>query len=106
MRHQRADSDIGIYGTPVNDAPASSLPGCSAGLDWNCPFVNFALDEFLQVLRRPSNRCDRFGTIALYPRPYFRSIYRRNDCIVEPLDNSRGCALGGEECKPSFAFEI
>src|SRR6266568_6969384 len=83
-----------------------SLPGHAGGLDRGRPFLDLALDEFLQVPRRPALGRDQIAADLSQPRLHGGSCHRRDGRVMELLDDRRGSALGQEECQPVVGCEI
>src|SRR5262245_14399371 len=82
------------------------LPCHAGSLDRDRPFLDFARDEFLQVVRRPTLGRDRI--VADVPQPLLHGghIHGRNSGIVQLLNNRRRRALGHEEREPRRGVEV
>jgi hypothetical protein len=95
MRYQRGEP-----------ARVGSFDQYTGFLDWHCPFLDFACQEFLQVFRRStfgSNNCGRQSSKALL---HGESIQRCNGRLIELADDWLWCALRHEEAIAVGRLEI
>src|SRR5215475_16124740 len=76
------------------------------GPDHRSAFIDFCLDEFLQVLWRAALRRRHVSADLLEALPHHRGLNRRYGCSIEPLyDRSRG-APRQEQGIPDRGVEI
>src|SRR5437868_4363678 len=82
-------------------APPRSIHRQTTRLDWNGPLLDFALDEFLQVLRRPALGFDHSCTDLLQALLHRWRFHRLEGGVVQLLYDRRGRTLRQKKRVPS-----
>src|SRR5712671_782289 len=77
----------------------------SASLDGASPFLDFPLDEFLQIFRRAPVGRHEFGTDLLQFSSHARRLHDTDSGVVQPFDDRSRRTLGQEEAIPEEGFE-
>src|SRR5438132_8337889 len=115
MRTPQSQYNCGImiYWMPAfrgHDRPAfnalSSIHAHAGGLDGASPFLDLALDEFLQILRRPASRRYHARDDVLEALLHHCVIHGGQRCSAKFLHDGSWGALGEKNGKPDLGFEI
>src|SRR5262249_61343601 len=108
--HPRLRSGFAVKTWMAGQSPAMTaemlIHGNAACLDRSGPFLDFALDEFLQIVRRSARLGGKVGADLAHAQLHRRRIDGRERGRMQLLDDRMRRAFRQEQSKPVRGVEI